>query len=82
MRIFKGNISLVAASFQKFLSTGTSAINRSWIIGRPTLYLVIDVFSRLIVGFIVTLEPPSWLGAMLALENATADKVFFCQGDT
>lgn len=57
-----------------------SAINRSWIIGRPTLYLVIDVFSRLIVGFIVTLEPPSWLGAMLALENATADKVSFCQG--
>lgn len=55
-----------------------SSLNRNWIIGRPTLYLVIDVFSRLIVGFAVTLEAPSWLGAMLALENATADKVEFC----
>lgn len=55
-----------------------SGLNRSWIIGRPTLYLVIDVFSRLIVGFVVTLEPPSWLAAMLALENATVPKVEFC----
>ncbi len=56
-----------------------SWLNRRWIIGRPTLYLIVDVFSRLIVGFVVTLEPPSWLGAMLALENATADKVDFCK---
>lgn len=56
-----------------------SSLNRNWIIGRPTLYLVIDVFSRLIVGFVVTLESASWLGAMLALENATADKVEFCR---
>lgn len=55
-----------------------SSLNRNWIIGRPTLYLVIDVFSRLITGFVVTLEPPSWLGAMLALENTTANKVEFC----
>lgn len=56
-----------------------SSLNRNWIIGRPTLYLVIDVFSRLITGFVVTLEPPSWLGAMLSLENATANKVEFCR---
>jgi hypothetical protein len=56
-----------------------SWLNRCWTIGRPTLYLVIDVFSRMIVGFVVTLEPASWLGAMLALENATADKVEFCK---
>jgi hypothetical protein len=56
-----------------------SWLNRRWIIGRPTLYLIVDVFSRLVVGFVVTLEPPSWLGAMLALENATADKVDFCK---
>lgn len=55
-----------------------SSLNRNWIIGRPTLYLVIDVFSRLITGFAVTLENPSWLGAMLALENACADKVEYC----
>jgi hypothetical protein len=56
-----------------------SSLNRCCIVGRPTLYLVVDVFSRMIVGFVVTLEPPSWLGAMLALENATADKVEFCK---
>ncbi|TFI52625.1 hypothetical protein BLD44_020400 [Mastigocladus laminosus UU774] len=43
------------------------------------VYLVVDVFSRLIVGFSVSLEGPSWLGAMLALENATTNKVKFCQ---
>ncbi|AFZ11597.1 Integrase catalytic region [Crinalium epipsammum PCC 9333] len=55
-----------------------SSLNRHRIIGRPVIYLVIDVFSRLISGFSVSLEGPSWLGAMLALENATADKVAFC----
>jgi putative transposase len=47
-------------------------------IGRPTIYLVIDVFSRLIAGVSVTLENPSFVSAMLALENATCDKVKFC----
>jgi putative transposase len=40
--------------------------------------VVIDVFSRLIAGIGVSLEGPSRLGAMPALENATADKVAFC----
>lgn len=56
-----------------------SSLDRSRIIGRPVLYLVVDIFSRLIVGFSVSLEGPSWLGASLALENATTDKVKFCQ---
>lgn len=55
-----------------------SSFNRSLIIGRPVVYFVIDVFSRMIVGFAVTLEGPSWLGAMLALDNAMSDKVSFC----
>lgn len=55
-----------------------SSLDRSRLIGRPVIYFVIDVFSRLITGFSVSLEGPSWLGAMLALENATADKVAFC----
>lgn len=55
-----------------------SAFDRSRIIGRPVVYIVIDVFSRLIVGLAVTLEGPSWLGAMLALDNVVADKVAFC----
>lgn len=55
-----------------------SSLDRSRIIGRPVLYMVVDVFSRMIVGFNVSLEGPSWLGAALALENATRDKVQFC----
>lgn len=54
-------------------------LDSSLLIGRPTLYLVIDVFTRLICGFAVTLDPPSWVGAMLALENTAMDKVEFCQ---
>lgn len=55
-----------------------SSFDRTKIIGRPVLYLVVDVFSRMIVGMAVLLEGPSWLGAMLALDNAVADKVEFC----
>jgi putative transposase len=55
-----------------------SALDRQRIIGKPIIYLVVDVFSRLIAGLSVSLEGPSWLGAMLALENATTDKVAFC----
>jgi putative transposase len=55
-----------------------SSLDRNWIIGRPVIYFIIDVFSHLIVGLSVALEGPSWLGAMLALENACTDKVAFC----
>jgi hypothetical protein len=55
-----------------------SSLNRRWIIGRPVIYFIIDLFSRLIVGLSIALEGPSWLGAMLALENAVTDKVAFC----
>ncbi|BBH15059.1 Mu transposase C-terminal domain-containing protein [Chromobacterium haemolyticum] len=56
-----------------------SRCNRSRIIGRPVLYVVIDVFSRMIVGIYVGLEGPSWVGAMMALANTAGDKVAFCQ---
>lgn len=55
-----------------------SRFNRSWIIGRPVVYIVIDVFSRMIAGVYVGLEGPSWLGATMALVNTVADKVSFC----
>jgi len=55
-----------------------SSLDPSRIIGKPVIYVVIDVFSRLIAGIGVHLEGPSWLGAMLALENATRDKMAFC----
>jgi putative transposase len=55
-------------------------LNREHLIGRPVIYIVIDTFSRLIVGFAVTLEGPSWAGAKIALENAFMNKVEFCAG--
>ena len=56
-----------------------SRMDRSRIVGRPTLYFAIDVFSRMIVGLHVGLEAPSWVGAMSALVNAASDKVAFCK---
>jgi hypothetical protein len=53
--------------------------NRNWIIGRPVLYIIIDVFSRLICGFYVGLEGPSWMGAMMALYNTARNKVELCK---
>ncbi|MGE7717622.1 Mu transposase C-terminal domain-containing protein [Priestia megaterium] len=55
-----------------------SEINRSWIIGRPVIYIVIDVFSRMVVGMYVGLEGPSWTGAMMALANVVTDKKVYC----
>lgn len=55
-----------------------SRFNRHWIIGRPVVYVVIDVFSRMIVGVHVALEGPSWNSARHALFNAFTDKVAFC----
>lgn len=56
-----------------------SSFDRNLIIGRPIVYGVIDVYSRLITGIYVGLEGPSWLGAMMALDNMVMDKVEFCK---
>lgn len=53
--------------------------DREEIIGRPTLYFVVDVFSRAIVGLYVGLENASWVSAMGALVNAACDKVSYCK---
>lgn len=57
-----------------------SQLDPQRVIGRPVIYLVVDVFSRMIAGFAVLMEGPSWMGAMQALENAFCNKVEFCQG--
>ena len=56
-----------------------SSLNTRRIIGRPIVYAIIDVYSRLITGIYVGLEGPSWMGAMMALDNMVADKVEFCK---
>jgi len=60
----------VISQFDKF---------RNLIVGRPTLYSVVDVFSEAIVGILLTLAPPSWHGMALALFNAFRPKVSFCE---
>ncbi|MGC4379198.1 Mu transposase C-terminal domain-containing protein [Fictibacillus sp. Mic-4] len=52
-------------------------VNR--VIGRPVIYAVMDVYSRIITGIYIGLEGPSWIGAMMALDNMVADKVEFCK---
>lgn len=55
-----------------------SRFDRRKIVGRPVVYVVIDVFSRMIAGLYVGLENPSWVGAMTALANATSAKKAWC----
>jgi putative transposase len=54
-------------------------LDRRRILGRPVIYIIVDVFSGLIVGMSVSLEGPGWQGAMLALDNMAHDKVAYCR---
>lgn len=56
-----------------------STFNRSNVIGNPTIYIVIDVFSRMITGYYAGLENASWSAAMMAIYNCTINKVDFCK---
>lgn len=48
-----------------------SSIKREWVIGRPIVYILVDVWSTAVVGFYVCLRGPSWDMAKVAL---------FCSG--
>ncbi len=56
-----------------------SRYNRNWIIGRPIVYAILDVFSRMVTGLHVGLEGPSWIGAMMAIVNMAENKVSYCK---
>lgn len=56
-----------------------SSLHRDKPIGRPVVYGVIDVYSRMITGLYVGLEGPSALGATGALANMISNKVEFCK---
>ncbi|MBN3793993.1 hypothetical protein [Burkholderia sp. Ac-20392] len=55
-----------------------SRYDRTVVVGRPTVYLVMDVWSRMIVGVLVTLDPPSFAAVALVLENIVTPKDEFC----
>ncbi|WP_201864440.1 Mu transposase C-terminal domain-containing protein [Microvirga soli] len=56
-----------------------SQLDRTRIVGRPVIYLVVDAYSDMIVGIYVGFEGPSWIGAMMALVNVVTPKVEFCR---
>lgn len=55
-----------------------SALNRNHAIGRPTVYMVIDKASRMIVGLHVSMEYASWTAARQALINSFLPKSAYC----
>ncbi|WP_416761917.1 hypothetical protein ACNI65_06560 [Roseateles sp. So40a] len=52
--------------------------NRSLIVGKPTLYLIIDRESRMIVGWYLGFENPSYTPAMLAILSIGENKERLC----
>jgi transposase InsO family protein len=53
--------------------------DRRNIVGRPIVYIVIDVFSRMIAGLYIGFKNPSYVAAMQALAMAMTGKVAYCQ---
>ena len=66
-----GFFEIDATYFQIQLISRSGARN---IVSRPLVYLIVDIFSGVIVGYVVSLEEPSWAVAALALHNCFADK--------
>lgn len=59
--------------------TCVSSANRSILVGKPLLHLVIDCYSRLIVGYNLSFESlNSYSGAMVALLNSMTSKKELC----
>lgn len=50
-----------------------SSVNRAWVVGRPIVYIIVDIWSTAVVGFYVCLCGPSWNTAKVSLFNAASD---------
>lgn len=50
-----------------------STLDRSWVVGRPVVYIVVDVWSTAVLGFHVCLQHPSWNVAKIALFNSACN---------
>lgn len=64
---------------QEFDVSSVSMLDNSQVIGRFTVYAMIDVFSKMIVSVIVTLENNSFLGITSCLLNLLDDKIEYCK---
>jgi hypothetical protein len=56
-----------------------SSTDSTAIVGKPTLYLIIDRATRLIVGWYVGFENPCWSAAMQAILSIAEDKAAVCK---
>ncbi len=56
-----------------------SKYNRSHVLGRPVIYVVVDQASRMVVGLFVDIVYASWDAAKQALLNAFLPKKSFCE---
>lgn len=53
--------------------------DRASIVGRPIIYLVADVFSRMVTGFYIGFENPSYVTSAQAIKTAVCDKTDICK---
>lgn len=53
--------------------------DRASIVGRPIIYLVADVFSRMVTGFYIGFENPSYVTSVQAIKTAVCDKTDICK---
>ena len=56
-----------------------SEFKRNHVLGRPTLYCVVDKESRMIVGLHVSMEYASWRAGRQALVNSFTSKKQYCE---
>jgi putative transposase len=56
-----------------------SSLGKQYVLGRPTIYSIIDRASRMIVGLNVSLYHASWRAARQALANAFLPKSVYCK---
>jgi hypothetical protein len=88
----KNNREILGSARDDVLSPGTfeidstiadvylvSRFNRNWIVGRPTIYVLIDKFSNYIGGIYVGLESSSYVTAAMCILNCLSDKVEYCR---
>ncbi|HEH9395018.1 TPA: DDE-type integrase/transposase/recombinase [Aeromonas salmonicida] len=55
-----------------------SEFNRNHVLGRPTVYCVVDKESRMIVGLHISMEYASWRAGRQALVNSFTSKKAYC----
>lgn len=56
------------------------SIRRTEVLGKATIYFLIDHFSHLVCGFSISLRNECYVSVMMALDHMSTDKVEYCKG--